>query len=41
MTLSGTFVAGPAVWRIELLHNDGATNTLVDFREINITLTAP
>ena len=36
-----TLVAGPAVWRLELLHYNGTTTTLLDFREINITLTTP
>jgi hypothetical protein len=37
----GTLVAGPAVWRLELYIYDGVTSTLLDFREINITLTGP
>ena len=42
-TTSGgnTLVAGPAVWRLELLYYNGTTTTVLDFREINITLTTP
>jgi hypothetical protein len=38
---NGALVAGPAVFRLELLKSDGVTTTVLDSREVAIMLTGP